>query len=106
MIDQMRGGLDHSSCAARGADATLLAGERDEQSVPAAIALHADEAVFQSTAREVASKLVEDEPRQWSFAFGEPALEARQVLLDEGVENRVLGAMACVARTERTDGRW
>ena len=71
----------------------------------AAIALHADEAVLEPATREVVAELVEHEPGQRTLAFGEAALEGRQVLLDERVQNAGFRAMALVTQSARRGGR-
>ena len=65
----------------------------------AAIALHADEAVFQAAARQVVAELIEDVSRQRSLALGKVALEAGQMLLDEGGEDAVFRAMPLLPRS-------
>ena len=101
VVDQVRGGLDHAPGTAGGAKPTLLAGEGNQQLVTAAIALHPDEPMLQAAAGEIAAELIEDEPGQRPLAFVKAALEGRQVLLDQTVENAVFGAMPCVARPDR-----
>ncbi len=75
----------------------LLAGERHEDLVPIAIALYANEAVLHAAAGEVAAELIENEPGQRSLTLGKPALESREVLLDEAIQDGVFGAMALLA---------
>jgi hypothetical protein len=53
--------------------------------------------VLHATAGEVAVELVEDEPRQRSFAFGKAALEGREVLFNEAREDGLFRAMALIA---------
>ena len=69
--------------------------------MPAAIALHADEAVFQAAAGEIAAELLPHEPGQRPIALGEAALEGRPVLFHEGVEGAVFRAMPLVAQHAR-----
>ena len=49
--------------------------------MPAAIALHADEAVFQAAAGEIAVELIQHKPGQRPLAVGEAALEGRQAIV-------------------------
>lgn len=56
--------LDHAPGPATRAEAAALAGERDEVLVATAVALHVDEAVFQSAAREVVMEHELHEPRR------------------------------------------
>ena len=83
----------------------VLAGERNEELMPAAVALHADEAVFQAAAGEIAAELIQHEPRQRPLALGEAALEGGPVLFHEGVEDAVFGAMPLVAQHTRCGWR-
>ena len=66
---------------------------RARQFIPAAIALRAGAAVLQAAAGQVVAELIDDVSRQRSLALGKLALEAGQMLLDEGVEHAVFRAM-------------
>jgi len=61
VIDQVGGRLHHAPCAATGAEAPALAAERHQVFVMAAVALDAQEAVFQQAALQVVVEFLADE---------------------------------------------
>ena len=87
-------------CAAR-ADAATLAGEGDESVVFALGTVEAREASFELTAAQVALEGVVHEARERSPLFGEPIIEAREVLGYGAVERCELRASAFVLTRDR-----
>ena len=63
MIDEVRRGLDHAPGATRRAEPAALAGKSYQVFVTAAVALDADEAVFEQAAAQVVTELPGDERR-------------------------------------------
>jgi hypothetical protein len=104
LADQVRGGRDDASGATGEAKPALLAGGRNQQLVTAAIALHPDEAVAPAVAGETAAELIEHGRRQRPLAFGEFSLDGGKVLLHEGAEGGVLGAMPRLVACDRGGG--
>ena len=96
MLDEVGGGLRHASRATARAEAAALATERHQLLVPAGIALDAQESVFEAPALQVRLELFDDEVGERD-TFGIKAFEKlRVVLLDEGVEWSLLGAVPFV----------
>jgi hypothetical protein len=97
VIDEMRGGLGHVAAVAGRADAPALAGERHHERLAAACAQGTGESEAEDAALEIAAEFLRDVARHGplgGFPPGEPALE---VLRDDFVERRLLGAAALVA---------
>ncbi len=95
VIHQMGGGLGHASGIARGADATPLAGEGHQEIVAARGAAGAAEAIGQDAALQVASQLalhVAGYRVPIALAFARQREVGLQVLLDEAIEDGLLGA--------------
>lgn len=53
--------------------------------------------MLHATAGEIAAELVEHEPGQRSLALGKQALEGREVLFNEAIQDGLFRAMALVA---------
>jgi hypothetical protein len=97
VIDEMRGGLGHVAAVAGRADAPALAGERHHESLTAACAQGTGESEAEEAALQIAAEFLLDVARHGplgGFPPGEPALE---VLGDDFVERRLVGAAALVA---------
>ena len=96
MLDEVGGGFRHASRATAWTEAAALATEPHQLLVPAGIALHTQESVFEARAFQVRLELFDDEVGERD-AFGIKAFEKpREVLLDEGVERGLLGAVTFV----------
>jgi len=97
MVDEMGRGLDHAPGAAGGAEPAAFAGECHEVLVLAAIALHAQEAVFEPAAAQIVLEFGEHKSWQRSFPLLQRIAQARQVLLDDRVERRVFRRVPLIA---------
>ena len=96
MLDEMGSGLGHASRTTARAEPPALATERHQLLVPAGIALDAQESVFEASALQVRLALFDDEVGERD-TFGIKTFEKpREVLLDEGVERGLLGAVTFV----------
>ncbi len=95
MIDQVGGDLGHTPGVARGADATPLAGEGNQEIVATLGTAGAGESVGQDATLQVASKFalhVAGYRVPNGLAFTRQREVGLQVLLDEAVEDGLLGA--------------
>jgi hypothetical protein len=63
MVDETSRRLCHAPCTTVRAEAAALEGEGDHVLVAAALARHADEAVFEAPRREIVRELALDEAR-------------------------------------------
>ena len=98
MLDEVGGGVRHASRATARTEAAALATEPHQLLVPAGVALHAQESVFEAPAIQVRLELFDDEMGERD-TFGIKAFEKpREVLLDEGVEWGLLRAVTFVLR--------
>ena len=97
VVDQVRRQLRHAPRAARGAEAALLAAERDQLVVAAVAAAQAQEALGQDDALQEGVEPVLDELRQVGagcvFGQGE---EGRGMLLHQSVQRGLLRGVALV----------
>jgi hypothetical protein len=93
MIDQVGGDFRHAPGVARGADATPLAGEGHQEIVATLGTAGAGEAVGQDAALQVASKFaLHVAGYRVTIAVASQREVGLQVLLDEAVEDGLLGA--------------
>ena len=93
VIDPVGGGLGHAPGVARGADAAALAGEGHEEIVAALATACAGEAIGQDAALQVASEFaLHIAGYRVPIAVARPCEVGLQVLLDEAVEDGLLGA--------------
>ena len=96
LVDEVGGDVGHAAPEAGGAEAATSTGERDHELVAAARARELDEAVLEEATAQVLVELTHDEGGEAALFLG--ALEeARPVLADELVQQRLLGATALVA---------
>jgi hypothetical protein len=96
VIDQVGGRLHHAPGAATGAEAPALAAERHQVFVMAAVALDAQEAVFQQSALQVVLELPAYEHGQAAAGLLDLLHEAGVVLCNDGVKGRLFRAVAVV----------
>ena len=90
-IDEPGGGVGHAPAAARGAEASALAGEGDQLTLAPLAAAQDREASLQHAAVEVAPELAAHEPGQRPPRVGvRPGQERGQVLGDHLVQHRAL----------------
>ena len=85
MIGEMCGGIDHAPCSAGRAEPSAFAGEGDQMFVSAAIALYADEAMFEHAATQVGFELLADEAGEAGVGLLHRFEERSQVVLDQGI---------------------
>ena len=97
VIDKMRGRLGHVAAVAGRADAAALAGEGHDESLAAARAASAGEAEAEQTALEIAAEFVLNVSRHGPLGRFSPLEPALEVLADDPVERRLLGASPIVA---------
>jgi len=96
LVDEVGGDVGHAAPEAGGAEAATSTGERDHELVAAARARELHEAVLEEATAQVLVELTHDEGGEAALFLG--ALEeARPVLADELVQQRLLGATALVA---------
>ena len=97
VIHQVRGRLRHPPRAARGAEPSPLAAERQQLVVAAVPGAQPQEAVRQDAALEEGIELVLDEARQFGPGAGlGVGDEAGGMLLHEAIQRSLLGAVAFV----------
>jgi hypothetical protein len=72
-------------------------GRPGEVLMPAAVALHAHEAIFESSAAQVVLELAQHKTWQRALVMLQFIPQARQMPFDDGIERRVLRLMALVA---------
>jgi len=96
-IDEMRSGVGHAAPAARRAEAAALAREGDDAIEPAAVAVHAHEAIRKDPAAEEGAKLARDEAGHRPLARGRGSQEALEFLLHDLVEVARFGLAARIA---------
>lgn len=91
---EMRRRLDHAPCIARRAHPVSLAGEGDEEVVPAVNATSRRELMGKDAALQVAAKLALDMARDWVAVLAPVASEwepGREVGLHGAIEQRAIG---------------
>jgi hypothetical protein len=96
VIDKMPGRLGHAAAVAGRADAAALAGDGHDESLVAARAPCAGEAEAEEPALEIAAEFVLDIARHGPFGGFPPLEPALEVLGDDLVERRLLGATPLV----------
>jgi hypothetical protein len=97
-VDEVRRGVGHAPAAARGAEAAPLAGEGDEALQSARIAAEPQEAVGEDPAAKVRAQLLLDEAGHRTIALPGAGEEALELLANDCVQLRLLGAVPFVAR--------
>jgi hypothetical protein len=97
VIDEMRGRLGHVAAVAGRADAAALAGECHDESLAAARAPGAGEAEAEEPALEIAAEFLLDVARHGPLGGFPPRQPPLEVLGDDLVERRLLGAAPLVA---------
>jgi hypothetical protein len=101
-IDQLGGQLAHPAAPARGAEAPALAAERYDHLISAPLARDVHAAVLEPTTAQVGAELAGDEGGK---SFAAPLLrgagqQGLEMALQGAVEDRVLWAVALIARGE------
>jgi len=101
MIDQVRGRLDHPPSPTAGAEATALAAERHQVLMLAAVALHAQKAVFQKAALQVVLELLAHESGKMPARALDLLHESGEMPGDNGVEGGLFRPVAVVGGSGR-----
>jgi hypothetical protein len=99
-IDEVRGGLRHSTPATRGTEAAALARERDQAIVTTLVAVQAEEAMRQDAATQEGAKLLLDEARDRLIPVGRAREKALELSADDLVEEGLLRVTALVLAHE------
>ena len=103
----MGGLVAHATRGAARADPASFARECDEEIVAARVAVAANEALFEPTAGEVMTKLVDDVFGQRRRVLGVDVPEkVVEVVADDGVEGRLLGTAGRVASGQYAREGW
>lgn len=85
VIDQVGGRLHHAARATTGAKSPALTTESHQVLVPAAIALHAQEAVFEQPTLQIVFELLANEPRHMTAGALDLLHEARIMFRNDGI---------------------
>lgn len=87
-VHEMRGGVRHAPAGAARAHRSTFARERDEQIVPARVAVHPDEAVREHSAAQVRAQLLFDVARKrFVVRLARPPEERLELFTDDAVEH-------------------
>lgn len=105
MVDQVSGRLDHAPCATTGAEAPALAAEGHQVFMKAAVALDAEETVFEQPTPQIVLELLADKSRQVTANTFDLPHEVRIMFRNDGLERGLFRSMPMIGGRDGNRGR-